>query len=197
MTGQGSSDKVLLGFCLSLVAALVVSVSTAHFQQANQVALDRRREQLQVYADLTGHRATLTQLTVTATETKIFIQFYNRRWQLTGASPASTDLALAREFLSESRGVVLELARQRERTYVTVGKVLATFPRSKKLTELANAILKKHMPKPIGDPETMSLDELEKWKTRVLTDLPTFVEENQGRLIDDLLVHLEPRLPRD
>lgn len=162
-----------------------------------EVQLRKQQRRVQAFSELTGHGSLITALHVNKLTADVNVQYEYNRWLKEGRPSSSVYLDDLKEQLHWSQQMVLDIARENQKTFETIGVVSSSFPSSAQLTLLVkqvSAMQEKEMeiqpPKP-----GLSDTELLKWRAKEYGRVHRFVNQQYDKPIDELLKYLELQIP--
>lgn len=183
------------------VLSLLITFPTAYFSSQltldNQIELNNTQKRHQLIGELMGRKAMMRQLYVSRFEARVYSDYYEARWKLTGASKDSFEFQEARRWMHKSEDLALEIAKSNQSLFETLGSIRSVFRRTAKLDDLENILYHFKSPQILGRPFEMKMDELETWKTKAIENLQTLVEQEYGKPIDELVDYLVAELRRE
>jgi hypothetical protein len=137
-----------------------------------------------------GKKVLLSQLLVSRHEALIHSDYHELLWKLAGAPAASLDFEEAKRWMHKSEDLALEIAKQKQSLYESLGMARASFPATDELNALAERIY--HFQAITIQGATPGSDQvaIQAWKNKAVGDLQKFVQEIYSDQIDSLLEHL-------
>lgn len=181
---------------LTLISVVVGAYLAAELGLQSQLKFSDHSKRQQTFSELMGRKILTNQLYVSRFEALIYSDYHEARWKLAGAPKDSIDLQEAQRWMHRSEELVLEIAKNYQSQFETLGLIRILFPRTTKLDELIGRLAHFKTPKILGEPFKMNLNQLEEWKVRAVHDLQGLVESEYGKPVDDLLNYLEVEIRR-
>jgi len=188
---------VIVTSVCTLLSTILVGYLSYRWGLNSQIEISNRQKRQQVFSQLMGRKFITTQLYVSRFEAYIFAEYHERRWKLGGAQKDSLDLQETFRWMHKSEDLGLEIARNNQSLFETIGLIRTLFPDTQKLNELVSRIYHFKMLAIIPPGEGMGLDQLNKWKIKGVKDLQDLVEREYAKPIDELLTHLASEIKKD
>ncbi len=195
-SGAWRDFRGLLPTVIGGILAICAGYYSSKFQLSSQVQLQKIQDQRQVFARLMGRKFTTEQLYVSRYEARIFSDYNEALWKLSGAPKDSLDLQEAQRWMRRSEDLTIDLAKNNQALFEDLGTVCALFPNTIQLRQLVERV---YGFKSLGttQPPTASAEEIKEWRDKSVQQLQTIVERNYGEPIDELLNYLSKQLLRD
>ena len=179
---------VLITAVATLIGTLLVTYATNKWSFDNQIKINNINSQRQVFSMLMGHKSITMQLYMSRFEAMIFSDFHEARWRIAEYPKESIDLNEAQRWMRVSEELALEIARNNQSLFETIGQIVILFPSTSKLDGLVNRIYHHNVPKiNVEWDKINNFEELILIKEKAVTDLQKLVEELYGKPIDELL----------
>ena len=137
-----------------------------------------------------GRKFLTTQLYVSRFEALIYSDHHEAKWKQAGYPKESIDLQEAQRWMHKSEDLALDIAKNNQSLFETIGLIRILFPKTSKLDELIDRIYHFKTPKILGDPLKMNQNQLDEWKVRAVEGLQALVETEYANPINDLLDYL-------
>ena len=187
-------DGIISGVIVGLAVGAGVAYLTSFFNLRSQMKLSDRQQRHETFGRLMGLKLLVMQLYVSRFEARIFSDYHEYRWKLSGYQKDSLDLQEAQRWMCKSEDLSLEIARINQTMFETIGHIRALFPTTTDLQRLIDRLYRFETPdiKPPMNIEDLKL--IEKWKTEAVKQLQKLVEDYYGKLIDDLLDYLAKQM---
>lgn len=143
-----------------------------------------------------GRKFLTTQLYVSRFEALIYSDYHEAKWKRAGHPKDSIDLQEAQRWMHKSEDLALDVAKNNQSLFETIGLIRILFPKTSKIDELIDRIYHFKTPKILGDPFKMDANHLEEWKVKAVKDLQVLVETEYAKPINDLLDYLANEISR-
>jgi len=150
---------------------------------------------LKAYSELIGYRQLLSQLFVSRYEAFIFSDYHEYRWKIQGSPKESIDQKEAFRWMHKSEDLVLEISRTVQKLFETLGVIRVLFKQTPELKELSDNIYNFKTLKFEKRPQqNWTLEELEEWKLKAVSNVQHLVEGTIRDPINKLTFYLEKEL---
>jgi len=185
---------IIVSSLMTLLVVIVSSYLTYYWGLSAQIRISDYQSRQKAYSKLVGHKAIISQLYVSRFESFIFSDYHEYRWMLDGSPQNSINKEEAFRWMKKSEDQAIELAREKQLLFETVGLINALFPRTENLVELSDKIY--HHPIPIikRPKKEWSLEELEAYKAPEVKKTQDFIQMNVTKPIDDLASYVKNQL---
>jgi hypothetical protein len=181
----------------ALAGGFVGAYTTSTLNYRNQLKTETLHKRQQAYAEIMGRKFLLTQLYFSRFEARVFSDYHERRWNLSGNLPNSLDLSEAQRWMHKSEDLALDIAKTNQSLFESIGMAKTSFRRGAALDTLTQRIYQFRTPSIVGPPDTKNVQDLEIWKAKAVTQLQQLVEEEYARPIDALLEYLQAHISDD
>lgn len=181
---------------LTLIGAIVVAYLTYHWGLSSQLRISDHQKRQQVFSELMGRKFLTTQLYVSRFEALIYSDSHEAKWRRAGSPNDSIDLQETQRWMHKSEDLALDIAKNNQSLFETIGLIRILFPKTPKLDELIDRVYHFKPPKILGDPFKMDANQLEEWKIKAVKDLQNLVETEYAKPIDALLNYLVSEITR-
>jgi hypothetical protein len=187
----------LITALLTLGSTVTVQYLTSRWGISNQLRMDKVQKRRQVFGELMGRKFLTTQLYVSRFEALIYSDYHESKWKHTGYPKDSIDLQEAQRWMRKSEDLALEISRNNQSLFETIGLIRTLFPNTPQLDELVNRIYHFRTPKISLQAGSVDPSQLEAWKLKAAGELQNIVDNEFAKPIDDLLVHLSTEITKD
>lgn len=181
----------------TLIGAIVVAYLTQRWTLGIQMRLSDRQKRQRVYSELVGRKFVTTQLRVSRFEASIYSEYHEARWRVSGYRNDSLDLQESQWWMRKSEDLALEITKNNENLFETIGSVFTVFADSPELNGLINRLYHLRTPRIVGQPDGTDFAQVEAWKVKAVKQLQSLVEEEYAKPIDNLLVYLASEIAKD
>jgi hypothetical protein len=144
-----------------------------------------------------GRKFMTSQLYVSRFEAYIFSDYHEARWKVSDQRKDSIDLQEAMRWMHKSEELVMELARNNQSLFETLGMIRTLFPHTPRLEELTSRVYHFKTPRTSSPPNGKDLIELNAWKEQSVKSLQELVEREYAKPIDELLDYLAIEIARE
>jgi hypothetical protein len=159
--------------------------------------LNDRQKRQQVYSELVGRKFVTTQLYVSRFEASIHSEYNEARWRVSGYRNDSLDLQESQWWMHKSEDLALEIAKNNQNLFETIGSVFTVFAHSPELNGLIDRLYHFRTPQIVGRPDGTDFVQVEAWKVKAVKQLHSLAEEEYAKPIDNLLVYLASEIAKD
>ena len=189
---------VIISSIGTLFIALLSGYLSYHWSLSSQKKIYNHQMRLQTYSELLGYRQLLSQLFVSRFEALIYSDYHEYRWKIQGAPGESIDKTEAIRWMHKSEDLVIEISKEVQNLFKTIGAIRVLFNDSPELQKLSNNIFNYKNLEIIQRPnENWSLEQIEEWKLKSVSSGHSLVDENISIPIKKLVTYLENELKRE
>lgn len=132
----------------------------------------------------------MSQLYVSRFEAWIYSDYHEARWKLAGAPKDSIDLQEAQRWMHKSEDLALEIAKNNQSLFQTLGLIRTSFRRTPTLDSLTEKLYRFKVPEITKRPFDLDANQLEAWKVNAVKQLQELVEREYSKPIDELTAFL-------
>ena len=183
---------IILGPALvALIGVIVGAYLTYHWGISGQLRISDHQKRQQVFSELMGRKFLTTQLYVSRFEALIYSDYHEAKYRQSGYP---NDLQECQRWMHKSEDLALDIAKNNQSLFETMGLIRILFPKTAKIYELIDRIYQFKTPKILGDPFKMDVNHLEEWKAKAVKDLQVVVEREYAKPINELLDYLDKEI---
>lgn len=185
---------ILVSSVMTLIIVVVSSYLTHYLGISAQVKINNNQNRQKAYSKLIGHNVIISQLYVSRFEAYIISDYHEFLWRQNGTPKNSINLKEAQRWMMKSEEQAIDLAREKQQLFETLGLINALFQRTNKLQELSDKIYNHPLPKIKRPNESDSIYELKVYKNLAIQQTQEFVEVNISKPIEELASYLKSQL---
>lgn len=189
--------EALLYALMTLVGTIVVAYLAQRWTLGIQIRLNDRQKRQQVYSELVGRKFVTTQLYVSRFEASIYSDYHEARWRVTGYRNDSLDGQESQWWMHKGEDVALEIAKNNQNLFETIGSVFTVFADSPELKGLVDRLYHFRALQIVGRPGATDLAQVEAWKAKAVKQLQSLAEAEYTKPIDHLLAYLASEIAKD
>ena len=187
-------SKERASYLIPTLAALLVAIITPYLTYQwglrTQLEATERQKRQQAYSEVLGRKAVMSQLYVSRFEAWIYSDYHEARWKLAGAPKDSIDLQEAQRWMHKSEDLALEIAKNNQSLFETLGLIRTSFRRTPTLDSLTEKLYRFKVPEITKRPFDLDANQLEVWKVNAVKQLQELVEREYSKPIDELAAYL-------
>ena len=185
---------IIASSLMTLLVVVVSSYMTYYLGLKAQIRISDYQNKQKTYSKLIGHKAIISQLYVSRFESIIYSDYHENRWKLNGSPKNSINQEEAIRWMKKSENQAIELAREKQLMFETIGLINSLFPHTKKLVELSDKIYHHPVPKIKRPKREWSLDQLNTYKANAVKQTQDFVQMNITKPIEELATYIKSQL---
>lgn len=147
------------------------------------------------FGELMGLKILTSQLYMSRFEALIYSDYHEQRWKLTGCIKESGDLAEAQRWMHKCEELGMTIAENNYKLFSVLGVIQTLYTSSTEFNKLTENIFNFKTPKIMVYASGMkTLEELEEWKIKGMSDLQKRVEECFANPINDLIAYVRDHI---
>jgi hypothetical protein len=182
---------------VALLVAVIAPFLTYQLGLNAQLKLTGKQKRQQAYSELMGRKLVRAQLYLSRFEAFIKSDYFEAKWHLEGEPKDSINYQESIRWMHKSEELVLEIAKNNQSLFETLGLIRSYFPGSKELHELTRRIYHFKSVEIKVRPFKLKVDQLEHWKETAMKELQETVKNEYEKPIDELVIFLESVIDKE
>jgi hypothetical protein len=132
---------VFITALFTMIGATLNSSHTAKLTENSQIKINNEQKRQQVFGELTGRRFMTVALHSFQIQASIHAEYLAVRWKLGGSKENSVDFQEHKHWTRKHEDLVIDIAKNNQSLFETIGLVRALFPNTSELKNLTNSTL--------------------------------------------------------